>query len=58
MVKKYISNPKTTVTVKFDILGSDEYQTSKYINEFLRIAFREFAATHNILDYEVINDND
>lgn len=44
------------VTVVFDIQTVDEFHKNKQINEFLSRAFRDFAATYNIIDYEVLEE--
>jgi len=45
------------VSVVFDIQTVDEFHKNKQINEFLSRAFRDFAATYNIIDYEILGDN-
>ena len=44
------------VVVVFDIQADDEFHQNKQINEFLSRAFRDFAATYNIIDYEIIEE--
>ena len=46
------------VTVVFDIQTADDFHKNKQINEFLSRAFRDFAATYNIIDYEIVNPSD
>jgi hypothetical protein len=43
---------KAMVIVSVD--AEDEFHFYKQLNEFLRNSFREFAATHNIQDYEIL----
>jgi len=45
------------VSVVFDIQTGDEFHKNKQINEFLSRAFRDFAATYNIVDYEIVNEH-
>ena len=40
------------INVVFDVAGKNESLCQKQLNEFLRIAFREFAASYNIVDYQ------
>ena len=46
----------TKIVVQFELADACEYKTTKSINEFLRNSFREFAASYNIIDYEVLNE--
>ena len=46
------------VSVVFDIQTVDEFHKNKQINEFLSRAFRDFAATYNIIDYEILSKNE
>ena len=41
------------VVVEFELLDACEYKINKWINEFLRISYREFAPSYNIIDYKV-----
>ena len=41
------------INVKFEVLGSNDFQGYKHLNEFLRTSYREFAATYGIIDFEV-----
>ena len=51
-----MSKDTKQVTVVFDIQADDEFHQNKQINEFLSRAFRDFAATYNIIDYEIIEE--
>ena len=44
------------IVVTFEVAGNNEYQKTKNINEFLRNSFREFAASYNVIDYEVLSN--
>ena len=46
----------TKIDVQFELADACEYKTTKSINEFLRNSFREFAASYNVIDYEVLNE--
>lgn len=47
-----------TATVKFTVNVNDSFHLYKYLNEFLRTSFREFANSHNIIDYEIKDDKE
>ena len=42
------------IDVTFVVKTEDEFHLYKQLNEFLRVSFREFAATYNIQDYLVL----
>lgn len=44
------------IKVEFEVAEACEYKINKALNEFLRNSFREFAASYNITDYEVIGN--
>ena len=46
----------TKIEVQFELADACEYKTTKSINEFLRNSFREFAASYNVIDYEVLSN--
>ena len=48
----------TKIVVQFELADACEYKTTKSINEFLRNSFREFAASYNVIDYEVLTKKD
>ena len=43
------------ITVVFDVAGACEFQRTKALNEFLRNSYRDYAASWNIIDYEVVD---
>lgn len=45
---------KFICTVDFTLEAKDDFHHTKQLDSYLRQAFREFAAQHNILDYEYI----
>ena len=46
----------TKIVVQFELADACEYKTTKSIIEFLRNSFREFAASYNVIDYEVLSN--
>ena len=46
----------TKIVVQFELADACEYKITKSINEFLRNSFREFAASYNVIDYEVLSN--
>lgn len=42
---------KLTIPVEFEVTGTSTTQCHNLLNEFLRLAFLEFAASYNIVDY-------
>jgi len=41
--------------VVLNIEAKDDFHHTKQLNEFLQQAFREFAASYNIVDYEILD---
>ena len=41
--------------VVLNIEAKDDFHHIKQLNEFLQQAFREFAASYNIVDYEILD---
>jgi len=52
-----MSKDRKQVTVVFDIQTVDEFHKNKQINEYLSRCFRDFAATYNIINYEILNSD-
>lgn len=43
------------IPVIVTVEATDDFHKDKQLNEFLRTSYREFAASHNVLDYEVLD---